>query len=129
MNKTISTSVAVAVLSLLTNCATVTQGSSQTIYFDTAPTGAECDLMREGNMLYSKVKTPITLEIEKDKDDLMVICRKEGYKETQIHTSSDFEGWALGNLFLGGIIGVGIDAASGALNEYPNQVLIPLEKE
>ena len=113
----------------LSGCATITQGSKQTILFDTSPSGATCSIAREGNMLYHDFTTPTSLQVEKDKDDLVVTCEKEGYRKKVIHTNSSFEGWTMGNLLLGGIIGLGVDAASGAINEYPGQVLVNLEKE
>lgn len=120
---------ALAAAALLTNgCATVVEGNKQSVHFNTAPPGATCDIRREGAILYHKVVTPATLSLEKDKDPLEIRCNKEGFRETVVFTDSSFAGWTLGNLLLGGIIGVGVDAASGAINEYPSQVVIPLEK-
>lgn len=111
-------------------CATITQGSKQTVYFDTDPSGAKCTISREGEgVLYSEITTPASLEISKDKDQMKIVCNKDGYKETTVFTDSNFEGWTMGNLLLGGVIGLGVDAASGALNEYPSNVVIPLKKE
>jgi hypothetical protein len=39
---------------------------------------------------------------------------------------SNFEGWTVGNLLLGGIIGLGVDAATGAINEYPHAFQIAM---
>ena len=115
---------------MLSGCATIIEGNEQTVYFDTDPTGATCSIERKDEgMLYSSIVTPASLEISKDKDHLIITCDKEGYEKKVIHTDSNFEGWALGNLLFGGIIGVGVDAASGALNEYPSQVVIPLKKD
>jgi hypothetical protein len=36
--------------------------------------------------------------------------------------SSEFQAATFGNILLGGIIGVAVDAASGAMNKYPEQV-------
>ena len=110
-------------------CATITQGANQTILFDTSPSGATCSITREGNMLYADITTPISLQIEKDKDDIVITCDKEGHRRAVVHTSSSFEGWTMGNLIFGGIVGLGVDAASGAINEYPSQVVLNLEKE
>jgi hypothetical protein len=38
----------------------------------------------------------------------------------------------VGNIIAGGIIGVGVDAATGAMNEYPKSIevpMIPAEKQ
>ena len=113
----------------LSGCATITQGAQQSVLFDTSPSGAVCSITREGNMLYADFTTPRSLQIEKDKDDLVITCDKDGFRKTVIHTNSSFEGWTMGNLLLGGIIGLGVDAASGAINEYPSQVVVRLEEE
>ena len=113
----------------LSGCATITQGASQTVLFDTNPSGAVCSITREGNMLYDGVTTPESLHIEKDKDDLVITCEKEGYEKTVVHANSNFEGWTAGNILFGGIVGLGIDAATGAANEYPSQVVVNLKKK
>ena len=118
-----------AVVLALTGCATIVEGGDQNIYFNTDPEGATCTISREGVVLYDKITTPATLEIEKDKDVLFIRCEKDGYKTAEVGTDSTFEGMALGNLIIGGIIGVGIDAATGAINEYPDQIILRLEEE
>ena len=123
------TVLALAVSAALSGCATITQGAHQSVLFDTSPSGAVCSITREGNMLYADFTAPKSLQIEKDKDDLVITCDKEGYRRAVIHTNSSFEGWTMGNLLLGGIIGLGVDAASGAINEYPSQVVVRMEKE
>lgn len=120
----------VALSVLLSGCATIVEGSDQTVYFDTDPSGAKCSISRKGEgMLYPSITTPASLEITKDKDELVVKCEKDGYKDAIIYTDSNFQGWTMGNLIFGGIIGLGVDAASGAMNEYPSQVVIPLKKD
>lgn len=121
--------VAAVAVALLSGCATIVEGGKQSVYFTTDPDGATCSIMREGQMLFHDVKTPATLELEKDKDELVITCEKDGYKKKVVHTDSTFQGWTLGNILFGGIVGIGIDAASGAMNEYPSQVSIPLQKE
>lgn len=114
----------------LGGCATIVEGNDQVVHFDTEPSGATCSISRSGEgLLYPSFKTPTSLNIEKDKDQLVVSCKKDGCREKVFHTNSNFEGWTLGNLVFGGIIGLGVDAASGALNEYPSHVQIPLNCE
>lgn len=115
---------------LLSGCATITQGNKQSILFDSQPSGATCSISRSGDgFLYKDFKTPATLEVEKDKDDITIRCEKDGYKDETMIMSSEFESMTLGNVLIGGVVGVGVDAASGALNEYPAQIVVQLEKE
>lgn len=117
------------VLLLTSGCATIVEGNDQTILFNTDPSGATCSITREGQSLYSNFTTPTSLQIEKDKDYLTITCEKEGYEKKVINADSDFEGWTFGNIIFGGIIGIGVDAASGAMNEYPSQIVVPLQKK
>jgi S1-C subfamily serine protease len=64
--------------------------------------------------------------VDKSKDDILVKCTKPGYQDASASIPSDFQGWTLGNLVLGGLIGVGVDAASGAMNEYPGAFGVPM---
>ncbi|BCW90151.1 hypothetical protein sos41_33190 [Alphaproteobacteria bacterium SO-S41] len=67
--------------------------------------------------------------VTKSKHDILVACEKPGFQTTQVIAKSTFSGTTFGNILAGGIIGVAVDAASGANNEYPesvNVVLTPL---
>ena len=50
-------------------------------------------------------------------------CGKEGYQNGRGILNSGFQGWTLGNLVLGGIVGLAVDAGSGAINEYPSSIV------
>lgn len=76
-------------------------------------------------------RSPCTVEVSR-KNEFTAFAEKTGYKPgshfvgTKM-SSAGATGMA-GNILVGGIIGVGIDAASGAtLDHYPNPVLIRLE--
>lgn len=111
----------------LGGCASVTSGTSQDISVVTpGVTGAQCSLTSpDGNY---NVTTPGTLTVSKSKHDISVNCAKQGYHDGVAVIPSNFEGMTLGNILIGGIVGVGIDAASGAMNEYPNAVQVHMEK-
>ncbi|GEM_PF-812861 len=111
----------------LSGCASVIKGSSQTIAIATPPTsGASCVLTsKEGNW---PVVTPGVVKVERSKEDIVIRCTKPGWQDAMQTIPSNFEGWTVGNLLIGGVIGVGIDAATGAINEYPhayNVAMIP----
>jgi hypothetical protein len=109
----------------LSGCATVIKGTSQSIVITTPPvSGAYCILSSaEGNW---PVTTPSAVTVDKSKEDILVKCTKAGFQDASASIPSDFQGWTLGNLVLGGIIGVGVDAATGAMNEYPRAFAIPM---
>jgi hypothetical protein len=121
----ISIGIVAVVALMLSGCATIVKGTSQTIVISTPPvTGANCVLSsREGNWT---VTSPGPVTVEKSKEDVVIRCTKPGYQDAAGSIPSDFQGWTLGNILLGGVIGLGVDAASGALNEYPNSFAIPM---
>ena len=110
----------------LAGCASITEGTDQQVTVDTDPSGATCNLSRGGETVGVVNPTPGTVTLSKSKDDVSVECKKEGYQTKARSLNSEFEGMTFGNIIFGGIIGVGVDAASGAMNEYPNQVRLIL---
>lgn len=118
--------VALVLLGLQTGCATVTKSANQPVTVDTRPPGAECTLEREGEKLAVINPTPGAVSVEKDKDVIQVTCKKAGFKDGTGELASSFESMTLGNILIGGVIGIGIDAASGAMHQYPSTVTIRL---
>jgi hypothetical protein len=109
----------------LSGCATIIKGTSQNIAVQTPPaTGANCVLTSKEGMW--SVVTPGSVKIDKSKEDVLIHCTKPGYQDASGTIPSNFQGWTLGNIILGGVIGVGVDAASGAMNEYPNAYSLPM---
>jgi hypothetical protein len=110
----------------LSGCATIIQGTSQDIAITTPPvTGASCILTsKEGNWV---VVSPGVAHVEKSKEDVLIKCTKDGYQEASAVIPSDFQAWTVGNIVAGGLIGVGVDAATGALNEYPKGFAVPMQ--
>ena len=121
--KTVAVITAVGIA--LSGCATIIKGTTQTIVITSPPvTGASCTLSsKEGNW---PVVTPGSVTVDKTKEDILIKCTKAGYQDGVGTIPSDFQGWTLGNLILGGIIGVGVDASTGAMNEYPNAFAVPM---
>lgn len=108
-------------------CATITRGTSQQFTIDSRPPGA---LATTSNGFRCEA-TPCIIRMPR-KDGFFVTISKEGYvTQTQSVQSgmSGAGGTALaGNLLVGGIIGVGVDATSGALNDLtPNPLIVDLE--
>ena len=112
----------------LSGCASVVKGSSEDIAISTPPTtGAQCHLSNSvGNW---DVTSPGTVKVERSKHDMTVECQKDGWQKASAIIPSDWEGWTLGNLILGGLIGVGVDAATGAINQYPHTFQVPMTPE
>ncbi len=110
-------------------CSTITQGSDQTVTVNSDPSGAKCKLSRSGAIVGVVNPTPGSVLVSKSKSDITVACSKAGYQDKASSLRSEFEGMTLGNLIFGGLIGVAIDASSGAINQYPPQVTVVLPPE
>jgi uncharacterized protein YceK len=112
----------------LSGCASVMKGSSQSINIATPPTtGAQCTLSsKEGNW---SLTSPGSVTVEKSKEDIQARCTKPGWQDATAIIPSNFQGWTLGNILIGGVIGLGVDAATGAINEYPNAFQVPMTPE
>lgn len=100
-------------------CATITKGTTQTIAINTpgAP-DATCTLT-SSDMGSRVVQTPTTLTVSKSQDNIAVRCQKECFQDGTTVLVSGTESMTAGNIVFGGVIGLGVDAASGALNKYP----------
>ncbi len=107
-------------------CATVINGSDQPLGVVTTPPGATCTLSRDGKVIAQVSPTPGQVQVEKSKHDIIIACEMAGYQKTEVIAQSTFNGATFGNLIVGGIVGVAVDAASGANNEYPESLTITL---
>lgn len=110
-----------AMVLLTSGCATVTRGTKMDIPIHSSPSKAEVSLSTG-----QRGVTPVTFTLKRN-ETVQVIISKEGYK-TQYFTIApkvSTEGVVAGglNLIAGGIIGIGVDAVTGAnLDLSPNQI-------
>lgn len=114
-------------VTLLASCATVTSGTTQTIGIVSEPGGATCEMRRDGALLASVHLTPEVIRIPRSKNDIELVCKRDGYEPTTEIIESKFSGATIGNFLAGGLIGVAVDAASGANNFYPDQVTVLMQ--
>ena len=101
-----------AALLLAQGCATVTRGTTVSWTVETDPVGAEVTLSSGETCL-----TPCTLR-KRRKDPFEVTIVKPGYAPVTTQVLSGVSGAGAagmaGNVLVGGIIGIGVDAATGA---------------
>lgn len=111
---------------LSSGCATIVKGTHQSVTVKTTPPGANCELKRQASSLGFVNPTPGTIQVDKSKTDLSVICNKSGHLETTATLPSSFQSWSLGNILIGGLIGIAVDAGSGAMHEYQPEIVVML---
>ncbi|MEL6373711.1 MAG: hypothetical protein AAFR04_07060 [Pseudomonadota bacterium] len=118
----------VALASALGGCATIVEGTSQKLTVNTAPQGANCVLNRNGERIGAVASTPGTVDISNSRHDILISCDRAGYSRTQATLNSRFQAMTLGNLLVGGVVGVVVDAGSGAMNKYDKAITIPMQR-
>ncbi len=111
----------------LAACATVVRGTSTRFNVSSTPPGAAV----KGNNGFSCEATPCTFRLSR-KDAFDVTISKPGYQSQTVHVRSRAAGAGVaemtgGNFLLGGPIGAGVDAMSGATNDLdPNPLMVTL---
>jgi hypothetical protein len=118
---------AVALLSALAlaACATITKGTSQVVAIDTPGVpGATCTIQTQSGP--QVVTTPGSVNLSKGTNSLPIQCTKECYLTGSSIIASGTEAMTAGNVVFGGVIGLGVDAASGAMNKYPDIVTVAM---
>jgi hypothetical protein len=106
-------------------CATVTRGTTQAWTVETDPVGAQITLSSG-----ETCQSPCTLK-KRRKHGFGVNIRKPGYEsvDTKVVASVSGAGAAgmAGNVIVGGLIGVAVDASTGATKELkPNPLVVKL---
>lgn len=121
----------IVVLALISlgGCATVMEGNDQSIAINTVKCEEHgnpiCTATNKDNAVM--VRTPGTLPVEKGKADLVIECRSDnGIAYGAYNAASSYEAMNLGNLLLGGLIGFGVDAATGAMWEFPPSIIVEM---
>ncbi len=113
---------ALGVLSL-SGCATIVSGTTQKLNVETTPSGATAKVSNG-----MSAQTPTVFVLER-KRDYSIEISKDGYKTVNVMLRRTFNGMMTGNLLLGGIIGGGVDAVSGASNKIvPERINLVLEE-
>ena len=115
----------IALLPLMTiwGCASIIEGKSQAVTFNSEPPGAQVLI----NGMPMGV-TPATITLKKSEyDNANVVFKKDGYQDQQANLHTKVTGWFWGNIITGGLLGSGTDAISGAMWEYsPDKYFVTL---
>jgi PEGA domain len=118
---------AAAAAVLLSACATVTRGTTSQVQIRSEPSGALAT-----TSLAHTCTTPCTLTVNR-KDEFVVTFNLEGYQEQSVEVKTRIAGEGAagfaGNVLVGGVVGMGVDAATGSsLEHVPNPISVILQK-
>ena len=109
----------------LAGCATVTRGTTTQVQILSEPPGATAR-----TSMGHQCSTPCTLQMSR-KDEFAVVFTMPGYEDQTVNVRTQLAGAGAagfaGNVVLGGVVGMGVDAATGATLEHvPNPVSVVL---
>ena len=110
-------------------CATVTRGTEEAFTVETVPSGA----VVRTSIGFNCDQTPCVWRIKRN-SNFTVTITKPGYKtvNTEVsHTTSGAGAAGMaGNVLIGGVIGIGVDAVTGASQDLkPNPLHVVLESD
>jgi uncharacterized protein YceK len=109
---------------VLWGCATIMHGSSQKIGISSTPSGAKVTVDGKDNGV-----TPAFASLKRG-DEHVVKIELEGYEKAELTITKTSSGWVWGNIIFGGLIGLVVDIADGAIyNLTPEQLNAELRKQ
>lgn len=112
----------------LTSCASIVSGTNQSVSVKTGKiTGANCELKNNKGKWYVS-STPGSVVVNRSYKNLEIECTKKGYPTGKESVKSHTKAMAFGNVILGGAVGGGVDIATGAAYDYPNEIDVPMQK-
>lgn len=120
---------AAAIAAPCVGCASVTRGTTENISIATTPAGATAEI--SGLDIPTACVTPCVVQAKRNAD-ITVTINKDGYEPQIIPLTKEIPGSGAagfaGNLLAGGLVGMGVDAVTGAAQDHkPNPVIVTLQ--
>lgn len=126
---------AIATMLAVSGCASIVSGGQQKVSFKSDPSDARIAITDgSGNIVHNGV-TPFEVKLTRGAgffrpQHYTVKYEKPGYQPKEVPLTSGPNGWVFGNLVFGGLIGVVIDGASGAMFAFsPGTNSVSLETQ
>jgi len=120
--------VLLAATMLGSGCASIVSGQNQSISVETrgkqgeAVMSANCKLSNNKGTWF--VTSPGSVSVRRSYEDLLIDCEKDNRSPGQASVKSSTKAMAFGNIIFGGVIGAGVDMASGAAYDYPTMITV-----
>ena len=120
--------IAAAAAVALSGCASIFNGQTQAVSIRSEPDGAAVTVTnRSGEKIHTGT-TPVTLTLKRGagyfkSEVYTVVLTKEGFDKKEITIAGTVNGWYIGNILFGGLIGMlAVDPVTGAMYSFPDSV-------
>lgn len=117
----ISVSALGCLMALFTGCATIVKDDSQPVAFSSDPQGATVSI--NGT---PRGQTPTTIMVKRAAKKQMIQMELAGYETEIFPLGKSVAGMTFGNIIFGGVIGVGVDIATGKATNYEESVHVKM---
>jgi len=108
---------------IVAGCATIIQGTSQSISVNSNPSGAKIIVMG-----MERGTTPAVIKVDRSDSNIIVRIVKDGYEPVEVMLTRSVSGWIFGNIVFGGLLGLVVDfATGGAYNVSPEFIQANLQ--
>lgn len=112
---------------LITSCATIFGASTYQVSFNTTPDGAKITIEDFNGKVIFEGETPTSVMLRSaagymTKEQYKITFSKKGYANKVVTINTKLNGWYIGNVLIGGFIGMLIvDPVSGAMFTIPQE--------
>ena len=117
------------------SCATIVSDSDYAVSINSTPGSAHFEVFNESGLKVANGHTPNTIMLSAgagffDGETYTIKLTKTGYKPTTYVMKSGIDGWYIGNIFLGGWLGMLIvDPATGAMYTLPERIDVNMDMD
>ena len=115
--------------------ATIVSDSDYAVSINSTPDSAHFEVFNESGLKVANGHTPNTIMLSAgagffDGETYTIKLTKTGYKPTTYVMKSGIDGWYIGNIFLGGWLGMLIiDPATGAMYTLPERIDVNMDMD
>jgi hypothetical protein len=128
MKKILLSSVCFTVLIFGSGCASIMSGTSQNVSIQSEPSDAKTTIFNRKGQAVVTQQTPFITPLKR-REKYKLHVEKEGYQPLDATLKKGMNGWYLGNVVFGGLLGILIiDPATGAMWSYQDPVKAELAK-
>ena len=135
LHRILTCGVVAALCLTLAGCASIITGSHKKVTFKSTPEGATVTIVDKKGKTVAEGITPFTTKLRKGGPYFAgrrytVQFAKEGYFDSKVELKSTMNGWYLGNLVFGGLLGlIIVDPLTGAVYTLPKEVSTTLNQK